>query len=98
MIVDLQSPRYPGQSEVTSRRLPGPGPAFSDSGVQAPVMFSHHEPVASWHVVDTHGELHHHPIQRQKDVQHLIDVALSGDFAQFAPFPFAGLSHSVHWN
>jgi hypothetical protein len=70
---------------------------FPDSGVQASVLFSHYEPVASWDVVDTHGEFHHHPIQGKEDVQHLVAVALASELVgQFAPLPLVMLDHSVH--
>lgn len=64
--------------------------------MQAPVLFSHDEPVPSRNFVDAHGELHHHSIECQKDVQHLPGITFTGGLiAQFAQIPLV-LRNLVH--
>lgn len=70
---------------------------FSDSLVQALVLFPHYEPVARREVVEVHRDLYHGPVQCQENLQHRLGVAFTGGWTlQSTAFQLVLLRHQVH--
>jgi hypothetical protein len=60
---------------------------FSDSVVQALILFTHYAALAARDIIGVHGELHYYAIQCQKDVEGFVHIIADYELlAQRAPF------------
>jgi hypothetical protein len=63
------------------------GQVFSDSVVQALILFTHYAALAARDIVGVHGELHYYAIQCQKEVEGFVHIVADYELlAQIALF------------
>jgi hypothetical protein len=68
------------------------GQVFSDSVMQALILFTQYAALTTRDIVGVHGELHYYAIQCQKDIEGFVHIIADYELlVQIAPFLFVVL-------